>query len=71
MDNTANGQVPGYTNDNAWPAPLLLCVYPLTGRFIRELVDLRAVYLEHEPARVSDSRIRRQVVVVVVGSSSS
>ncbi|UKZ62780.1 uncharacterized protein TrAtP1_004012 [Trichoderma atroviride] len=30
-------------------------------RFIRELVDLLAVYREHEPARVSDSRIRRQV----------
>jgi hypothetical protein len=63
MDGTANGQVPGRTNDNAWPAPLLLCVYPLAGRFIREVVDLLvlAVYLEHEPARVSDSRIRRQV----------
>lgn len=61
MDGTANGQVPGDTNDNAWPAPLLLCLYPLAGRLIREVVDLLAVYREHEPARVSDSRIRRQV----------
>jgi hypothetical protein len=66
MDGTANGQVPGCTNDNAWPAPLLPCVYPLTGRLIRELVDLLPVYLDHEPARVSDSRIRRRVAVAAV-----
>ncbi|KAL7927491.1 hypothetical protein ACQKWADRAFT_276899 [Trichoderma austrokoningii] len=38
-----------------WPAVLY-----------EKVVDLLPVYLEHEPARVSDSRIRRQVVVTVL-----